>query len=265
MTVEEMVKYLRMNVSIQDPSITTSDSAYLSMSDDDIKLYITTVMTRNFPEILSLDYLPPENIYPLMLLSKKELYYTLAIKEAPMYDIGADNNNYLKRSQRFEHYMKLIEQVDKEYQEYLDNGGAGANTLASFDVRLNNRYATKRNYEKGAVPAPLLYIVSISETSVEIEWKVKVEHFGGYKVYISKQPIVDLFTFPNHIVEGAKMLREIKNVHQSRCRIEGLEPNTSYYVAVAVAELSTLEGYAQQSFTTLAVETIDGGEVSGEP
>ena len=59
------------------------------------------------------------------------------------------------------------------------------------------------------------------------------------------------------------MLREIKNVHQSRCRIEGLEPNTSYYVAVAVAELSTLEGYAQQSFTTLAVETIDGGEVSG--
>ena len=37
MTVEEVVKYLRMNVSIQDPSITTSDSAYLSMSDDDIK------------------------------------------------------------------------------------------------------------------------------------------------------------------------------------------------------------------------------------
>lgn len=67
-----------------------------------------------------MEYLPEDAVYPIVLLAKKELYYTLAVKEAPLYDIGADNNNYLKRSQRFDHYMKLIAQVDSEYDDWIE-------------------------------------------------------------------------------------------------------------------------------------------------
>ena len=259
MTVDQMVSYLRLNVSIQDPTGTVQDSAYLSMTDEDIVLYMDIVLTRNYPEIPSLDYLPAEYIYPIILLSKKELYYALAVKESPLYDIGADNNNYLKRSQRFDHYMKLIAQVDSEYKDYLENGGAGANTLTSFDVLLSDRYATKRNYEKGAIPALSLYIGSVTETSVEISWQVKLSRFREYRVYISKSPIVDLLNVSKIISEDAKEVVTIRNAHQTSCRIEGLLPDTDYYVAVSATEMSSLTNYKQESFRTLTPVVVNVG------
>ena len=259
MTVGQLIAYLRMNVSIQDPTGTVQDSAYLSMTDEDITLYMSVVLTRDFPEIPSLDYLPTEYIYPVILLSKKELYFALATKEAPLFDIGADNNNYLKRSQRFDHYMKLIAQVDEEYKDYLENGGAGANTLTSFDVLLSDRYATKRNYEKGAIPALSLYVGAITDTSVEISWVVKLSRFKEYKVYISESPIVDLFNVSKPLSSDAKEVVTIRNVHQSSCRIEGLKPDTDYYVAVSATEMSSLTGYKQESFKTLSPVVVNVG------
>ena len=260
MTVDQMVAYLRMNVSIQDPTGSAQDSEYLNMTDEDIVLYMSIVLTRDYPDVPSLDYLPTEYVYPVILLSKKELYFALATREAPLFDIGADNNNYLKRSQRFDHYMKLIAQVDEEYKEYLENGGAGGNTLTSFDVLLSDRYATKRNYEKGVIPALILYLGSVTETSVELSWTVKnLSRFQDYKVYISESPIVDLFTVSNKIAEGAKEVVIIRNVHQTQCRIEGLNPDTAYYVAVSVTEKSQLTGYAQVSFSTLAPVVVNVG------
>lgn len=259
MTVDQMVAYLRTSVSIQDPTGSVQDSAYLSMTDEDITLMMSVVLTRDYPEVQSLDYLPTEYIYPVILLSKKELYHTLAVKEAPLFDIGADNNNYLKRSQRFDHYMKLIAQVDKEYADYLENGGAGSNTLTSFDVLLPDRYATKRNYEKGVVPALSLYIGAVTGTSVEIHWRVNLSRFRDYKVYISKSPILDLLNVSKPLSSDAKEVVVIRNVHQTSCRIEGLSPDTGYYVVVSATEMSSLTGYAQESFKTLTPIVLNVG------
>ena len=253
MNVEQMIKYLRLSVSIQDPTGTTEqDSVYLSMTDEDILLLLDVVMTRDFSDYPSLDYLPTEDIYAVIILAKKELYYSLAVKEAPLYDLGADNNNYLKQSQRFDHYIRLIEQADKEYQDYLENGGAGGNTLTSFDVLLPNRYATKRNYELGSIPTPLIFIDSVTENSVEVRWKVKnLGRFFKYKVYLSTEPILDMYAFPNHIKSNADLISEIKNIHQTQCRIEGLEKGTSYYIAISVTNMTGLTGYAESTFETL--------------
>lgn len=259
MTVDQMVAFLRSSVSIQDPTGAVQDSAYLSMTNEDIVLYMNIVLTRNYPEIPSLDYLPTEYVYPVILLSKKELFHTLAVKEAPLFDIGADNNNYLKRSQRFDHYMKLVSQVDEEYKDYLENGGAGSNTLTSFDVLISDRYATKRNYEKGAIPALYLYVGAVTETSVEISWKVKLNRFKDYKVYISESPIVDLFNVSKPLSSDAKEVIAIRNVHQTSCRIEGLTPDTEYYVAVSATEMSSLTGYKQESFKTLSPVVVNVG------
>lgn len=259
MTVDQMIGYLRLNVSIQDPTGTVQDSAYLSMTNDELRLYMDVALTRNYPDIPSLDYLPTEYVYPIILLSKKELYHALAVKEAPLYDLGADNNNYLKRSQRFEHYMKLIAQVDKEYEDYLENGGAGGNTLTSFDVLLSDRYATKRNYEKGVLPALVLYIDGVTHNSVEISWKAKFSRFQSYKVYVSKSPIVDLYNVSKPLSADAKEVLTIKNVHQTSCRIEGLTPDTEYYVAVSATEMSSLVSYRQESFKTTSTVVANLG------
>lgn len=253
MTKAQLIQYLRSNVNIQMGNV--KDTTYLSMTDEDIELYLNIALTRDFPQVPSLDLLPSECVYPLILLSKKELFYALAIKDAPLIDMSADNNNQLKRSQRFEHYMKLIEAVDKEYNQYNEDGGAGTrNTLTSYDVLIPDRYNTRRNYEKGVVPTLSLYIGEVTDTSIEICWSVRLSRFSNYKVYISQNPILDEYNLKNPVAEDAKLVATILNAHQNRCRIEGLNPNSVYTVMVSATEKSSLTGRAEITVTTSSSE-----------
>ena len=262
MTTAQLIQYLRLNVNVQMPD-GSQDSAYLSMSDEDILLYLNVVLTRDFSDVPSLDYLPGKDVYPLILLAKKELYYALAVKSAPDFDLGADNNNYLKRDQRFQHYFKLIGQADKEYQDYLDNGGGlsedgAGNTLSSFDVLLSDRYYTKRYYEKGVVPAPVLYVDEVTGDSVAFHWTNKTRKFAWCNVYLSKEPIVDEYKIGNSkIVDKSTLVQHFIDARQVSLRIEGLDPSTTYYLAVEVVDMSSLTGYFQVEFTT---EAPEGGE-----
>ena len=255
MTTAQLIQYLRLNVNVQMPD-GSQDSAYLSMSDEDILLYLNVVLTRDFSDVPSLEYLPNQAVYPLILLAKKELYYALAVMSAPDYDLGADNNNYLKRDQRFQHYMKLIEQADKEYQDYLDNGGGlsedgAGNTLSSYDVLLSNRYYTKRYYDKGAVPAPILYVDSVTSSSVSFHWTNKTRKFAWSNIYLSKEPIVDKYKVGlSKIVDKSTLVNHFLDSRQVSLSIDGLDPSTTYYLAVEVVDMSSLVGYFQVEFTT---------------
>ena len=228
------------------------------MKDEDIELYLSVVLTRDFPRVPSLDLLPQEDVYPLVLLAKKELYYTLASKDAPLYDLTADNNNQIKRSQRFKHYMELIAAVDKEYNQYNEDGGAGTrNTLTSYDVLISDRYATRRNYEKGLVPALSLCVAGVTENTIELCWSVQLSRFENYKVYISTEQIYDEFSLGEPLSPQAKLVATILDVHHNKCRIEGLTPNTVYHIMVSATEKSSLVGRNEIIVSTL------GGEDSG--
>ena len=116
LTVEELVKILRSSVNVQVPieegsEETINDPAYLSMTDDDITLFIKLGVSRAYPNVTDLSELPSGSEYPVTLLAKIELYLKLAVIKADKVDMGADNNNYLKQSQRFAHYMKLVEEA----------------------------------------------------------------------------------------------------------------------------------------------------------
>lgn len=256
MTVENMIRFLRKSVYVQDPESAEQDKAYLSMTDEDLLNYLNVVKTRNFSDVPSLDFLPEADVYGLIILAKKELYCTLAVKEAPWYDLGADNNNYLKRSQRFEHYMKLAEQADKEYSDWLENGGEEpAGTVTTYHVTLSDRYNTRYNYENSAVPKVSLYAGNITENSVDLMWKVKnISRFFSYNVYLSTEPIVDLSNLKTPISESAKCVQTIKDIHQTSLRLTGLDANTQYHVAVQATNMATLKGYAEYVFTTLEEE-----------
>ena len=146
MTTAELIQFLRISVNVQTSSESVTDPYLLKMTDEQMELFLKVVVTRDFP-MYSLDTLPQSAIYPVILLSKKELYFALASVNAPLYDLNADTNNSLKRSQRFEHYMAMIKAVDDEYDQYalLDFIEFFAQNIKDISERCNNeRY---RNYQ----------------------------------------------------------------------------------------------------------------------
>ena len=264
LTVKNLISLLRSSVNIQSEETEVIDPAYLSMTDDDIELFIKLGVSRAYPEVSNLDELPSGSEYPIILLAKIELYLKLAVIKADKVDMGADNNNYLKQSQRFRHYMALVEEVRFEYESWLDNEGQGV--LSSYDVLLSNRHYTQRNFEKQATPKVSLHIDSVTSDNVSFSWKVtNTSHFGRFKVYISKKPIVDPYkegvTYDKKLSDEATLVVSTSNIKNVFHKVGNLEAETTYYIAVISIERNQVFGYSEKSFTTLSV-LEDEDEVS---
>ena len=266
LTVNELVKLLRSSVNVQSEETEVVDPAYLNMTDDDIELFIKLGVSRAYPSVTDLSDLPNGSEYPITLLAKIELYLKLAVIKANDVDMGADNNNYLKQDQRFKHYMYLVEETRKEYESWLENEGQGE--VSSYDVLLSNRHYTKRNYEKQVTPKVSLKIDLVTNDSVDFHWGVtNTSHFGRFKVYISKTPIVDMYkdgaTYDKKVDKEATLIVSTQNIRNTHHRINGLEPNTTYYIAVISIERNQVFGYSEMSFNTLEV-LADEEEVSND-
>jgi hypothetical protein len=257
LTVDEMVKLVRSSVNVQIPTEDEKnpllyDQAYLEMTDDDIKLFMKLGVTRAYPDVEDLSELPDGSEFAIVLLTKIELYLKLAVLEAPKVDMGADNNNYLKRDQRFSHYMKLAEDAKEQYDDWLENEATGGiNTVNSYDVLLSNRHFTRRNYEKQVTPKVHVYIDEVTTDSVNFRWKMtNSSHFGRYKVFISTSPIMDKYDRCK-ISEDATCIKITSNIRDTYHSISGLVPDTQYFILVISLERNQVFGYSEISFTTL--------------
>lgn len=254
LTVNELISLLRNSVNVQSEESGVIDEAYLTMSDKDIELFIKLGVSRAYPSVTDLSDLPEGSEYPIVLLAKIELYQKLAVLKADKVDMGADNNNYLKQGQRFDHYMKLIAEAREEYESWLENEGQGE--VSSYDVLLSNRHYTQRNFEKQVSPKVSLKIDQVTSDSVNFHWGVtNTSHFGRFKVYISETPIVDMYregiTYDRKINEGATLILSTQNIRNTYHRVNGLKQGTQYYVAVISIERNQVFGYSETSFITL--------------
>ena len=252
MLVQDMIDYLRLQVHIQDKNgAVEADEDYLALTDKDLRLFFNVVLSRDNWEY-DLDEIPGELVYPLILLTKRELFMTLAVKVAPEYDLVADNNNQLKEDQKFRHYMELIKEIDNQYAEYLETSeGAGANTLQTFDVLLASRYYSKRYYDKSEAPALTIRIHRKSHDNVEVSWIAKnVNRLLDYRVYVSVEPVVDKFNNTVVISPKAREAIVITDAHKTCCRATGLASGTMYYLAVKVSECNGLYTIKETSFVT---------------
>lgn len=264
LTVDEMIRTLRNSVNIIDAD-GLEDPIYSAMTDEDILLFIKMAVSRDYPEVEDLEDLPSGCEYRLILLAKIELYMKLAVSMVDQYDIGADNNNYLKRSQRFDHYMKLAEEARQEYENYSDDELSSGGGVQTYDLLLSSRHYSVRNYNKGVLPVVKLKIGQITNDSVEFSWSVSnSDFFGLYKVYISESPIVDMFkegiSLEKKIMDGAKLVKNTRNIRDCYHRVGGLKPDTTYYVAVFSQERNGLYSYSEKSFTTMS--PLEDEEVS---
>ena len=261
-TTDKLVKYLRDNIDIRLPDEDVKDELYLKMSDDDILLYIEMAHSRGFADY---DIGDSEIQYALMLLSKKELYMGLALRHAAWYDIGADDNNYLKRSQWFTHYMQLATQADKDYLDYLENEGIGGlNGVYAANTYLANRYYTDYNWEKAKLPTVRVKLDRATENALEISWRTTQDRYDYVQVWVSTLPIADLYVLDkDQVSELAKRVAKVSDPHITHCRINGCEPDTTYYVMVDITDWTGRTVFKEIEVKTLA-PVEDVGEVDAE-
>lgn len=271
-TVSELCNLLREAVNVQNEGAEIQDPAFLIMTDEDLTMFLKLGMSKVYPSVEDLADLPPGSDYPVILVSKKELYLKLAVVSAPLYDLTADNNNQIKRSQRFSHYMALAESAQAEYEDWVENGGGatvdpntGIQGVTTYEVLRSKNHYSLRNYEHGLSPVVRVKIGEITTESVSFSWSsFNNDHFGKYLVYVSENPIVDPFRdgskAEDKILDGATLVLSTWDFRNNHKRVEGLKPETEYYIAVFSIERNQLYGYKQVTFQTLPVLT--GEEIS---
>lgn len=251
MPIEEIIKFLRQSMLVQDPDVVAVDEDFLSMTDEDFIPTLQICLSRVDPKD-DLFSLSQENLYPLILITKKELYHRLALKSASSYTIKSSTGAELTKSDIFEHYYKLIEEVEQEYKNYLATGVP----VQVGEILLSSRYFSQRNFNLAKAPKVRVTLDTIYEDKIEFSWKLtQINKFARYEVYISTSPIVDKYKHGNPISSNAKKVCELKNIHTTCLRIEDLPQDTTHYLVVLVEERNGLKGFEEIKFTTL-----QGGE-----
>lgn len=247
MPIQEIIKFLRQSILVQDPDVAPVDEDFLSITEEDFVALLQICLTKVDPrdDVFSLKQ---ENLYPLILISKKELYHRLAVKSAPDYSITSATGTQLKRGEVFDHYYKLIEEVEQEYKNYLATGVP----VQVGEVLLSSRYFSGRNYSLASKPQVLLSIDEVYKDKVELSWNLKrINKFAKYELYIGEKPIIDKYD-RNAISKEAKKVDTIRDIHRTLYRISELKADTVYYVLLLVEERNGLQGYVELKFTTLA-------------
>lgn len=257
MPIEQLIKLLRDSIFIQDPEVSVVDEDLLSMRDEDFIPILQMTLGKVDPHA-TLDDFPQDRVYPLILLSKIELYHRLAVKTAPKYSLTSATGVQLKRAEVFDHYYKLIEQCQSEWKHFMSTGGL---TLTSADVvtevTLDSRYFSQRNYNLASLPKVTLKVDEVYSDNVELSWKYTVNKLAKFEIFLSKKPIYDKYSQDQKVKPDAQKVAVIKDTHTNLCRIENLESDTKYYLLIVVEERNGLKGYSQVEFTTL----VNGGVV----
>lgn len=254
LTVDELISTLRSSVNVQQEESEVIDPAFLTMSDEDLTLFIKLAVTRKYPSVSDLSELPDGSEYPIVLLAKIELYTKLAVMKADKVDMGVDNNNYIKQDQRFQHYMKLVQSAKEQYDEWLENEGQGE--VTSYDVLLDSRHYSNRNREKQMKPKVRVSVDNVTSDSVEFHWKMTgSSHFARFMVYVSESPIIDVYAdgaaYKDKVNDSAKKVLSTMDIHNVNKRVTGLAPDTTYFVAVLSVERNQVWGFAETTFDTL--------------
>lgn len=260
-SVKDIVDTLRLEISISNSQAGVEDEGLLDMTDEQIITIIKLGATRLDEDAETLEEVIEDGYaYPLTLLAKIELLYTLATLKADLVDMNADNNNRLSLGQRWQHYSGLIEAAQKDYDKWdADNSGSSGGTggvITSYDVILNSRHFTERNYNTQNTPKVRLRIDEVGEDFANIRWDItQSSHFAYCRVYIGTSPVFDRYLdggkSENKITESAQLIKSTMDIRDNAMRVLNLIPDTEYFVAVVAVEKNTVYGYSQKVFKTL--------------
>lgn len=255
---KDKVSYLRDSLRLQDPQVET-DPDYI-FSDEELFRVLEIVTPAHNPRY-TIDTLPDTEFYFVTLLAKKEIYYRLATSTAPLYPLSAEGAE-LEKNVRFDHYIKLVETVEKEYTESIERAERNQfGEVISMDTYIRGKqYAAQRALNLSNRPRINLKISGITDTSINVDWtKFESADFHNYALYVDKHPIIDEYEFSGWLSHEIVPKFYTDDIHRLKYRVKELTPNTEYYVCIVVTNTARVSGYSQQTIKTapLVLEGIE--------
>lgn len=262
--IQKRIDYFRKSVRL-DSLATVNDKEYNYTDEDLLNIleYVSpTHVGKSFSET------PNEEFYFVLLLAKREIYNRLATTSAPFYPLEAEGAS-LKKNIRFDHYIKLVEVVTKEYNDlydkkYNENGEFGQAVVKTTQAKIKKRGYEKRYYDN-TVPFNLELLISgITTSSINLDWNKYSSSHGGdflrYEVFMDEEIIYDEYDINPEI--KIKPIFVTENIHKTKLRLNGLKENTPYYILVRVINTRNIIAYKQDVITTLKTPEppiINGG------
>lgn len=247
------IKVLRSGLRLQEPELEV-DPAYKFSNEDlwDILIMVTPVYAPG----KSPDDIPLSGFYYPFLLAKKEVYYRLATSTAPLYPLQAEGAK-LEKNVRFDHYLKLVKQVEEEYknamqllidQDKMKDPTLG--TVQSYEFTALTRYYSRRNYNLATAPDIKLTIKQVLSTSVELDWTKYAGKglFHSYQIYVSEEELLDEYAEEQILAKEATY--RTTDIHRLKTRISDLTPDTLYHVLAITEERNGLKGFYADMFKT---------------
>lgn len=242
-----LVPYLRKALKLQDPNV-EKDEAY-KFTDEELWEIVQIKATEHNSNYTT-DNFPNNEVHFVILLAKKEVYFRLATSSAPFYPLEAEGAS-LRKDYRFEHYMSLIRAINNEYESAWERFEFNSEILQG-EVFLLSKHFTNRNYENAHTPTVTATAVTIRNDSIDLSWD-KFQVFSGmfyrYCIYVSESLIYDEF---ENSLDESKKVAEIRDIHQTKTRLKGLTPNTTYHILVTSEDMNLLKGYSEITVKTLS-------------
>lgn len=205
--------------------------------------------------LYTIQTLPPSELQFVIWLAMIEVYYILATQTAQYYQIGAQGAT-LNRQQLFEHYSKLVEQLQTKYDKAWERFLSQTVLIQATEVVLPNRF-TGRNYRLNAPPVVNLNVVAQSPNSLDLQWvAITDRQITGYRVYQSTTEIIDEFGETSSLISPlAQSIFYTPDVWKTKYRLNNLVSGQIYNIALFVEDVYSRKGWYELS---IQVPTVVG-------
>lgn len=242
---KDLVDYLRESLRLQSPE--SENDVMFKFEDEELERILKN-KTKQVDFSYELITIPPEEVDLLILLGKKEIYWRLASDASSEYPLSVEGIK-LNKDQRFQHFLSLIQECEKEYQRIASEKIRGKIISANSIIRRRDNTLRNRNLR---VTEPLdIFIDGTYEDKAEISWSIPLDKsmFKEYEVYYSKDILLDEYIE----FEKPKDIKPIKisNVNRNKIRISELEPETLYFILLVYTDILGNYSVVQTSTTTI--------------
>lgn len=260
-SVVELINYIKFQLSTgsnKDPVVDT-------ITDEEIDILIKIhcgTLALEYPEI------PFSYMQLMSCLIRKELYWKLATSSAPMYELKTDGTE-LKKGDRFQHYLALIQEVNKEYNDIMNNPSRlpedfnGGGKIASHTMVLEKDYVLRNYVNSQKIPKVKVKVDSISTEYVELSLdlsKVDKTDYFRTNIYINnKNKIRDEYSLNANLSEGTELKYQTYNPNKDKvripCKFDPIpQPKTDLDVSEEIEEEELIPRPRQTRYILLEVE-----------
>ena len=232
----DLTKYLFSILAIGQ----TNDSVLNAITEEDLEEYLTRVSTSlgmTYPNV------PKEDEAIILCLAKKEVYWKMATASAPLYALNLEGLK-VDKDVRFDHYLKLIQEVEKEYYTLTNDPNRVKISVGEVIIDKPYTYKTRTlNYQLPTI-TPNIDKVAANSMDISLSYEgLKVRDYKKTVVYICQEPIWD--KYEEIINPLATKVITLESPRKCHFRIKDLEPNTHYYLMVQVHLNNELIAYSE--------------------